>query len=85
MFAEKKTVTIGRDARCTVQLADPVISKVQCTLSVNEASGWTLTDGASEQPSTNGSWLYLNEAFEVYSGMVLKFQQTVLQAKLFKR
>mmetsp|Transcript_16829 Transcript_16829/g.30152 ORF Transcript_16829/g.30152 Transcript_16829/m.30152 type:complete len:103 (+) Transcript_16829:746-1054(+) len=44
-------------------------------------SGWTLVDGdyALQRPSTNGTWLYLSENFEIYSGMVFRANQTLFQ------
>ena len=44
---------------------DPLMSKVQCTFFRSEVSGWTLTDGDGARGSTNSTWLYLNEDFEV--------------------
>ena len=74
-------VTVGRAPTCTVPVDDPLMSKVQCTLYYSEASGWTLADGElqHQHPSTNGTWLYANEDFELYTGTILKFHQTLLQ------
>lgn len=34
------------------------------------------------RPSTNGTWLYLNEDYEVYNGMIFKANQTLFQATI---
>ena len=58
------------------------MSKIQCELYYED--GWFLVDGDSEanKPSTNGTWLYLNEDFEMYDKMVFKTHQTLLQASV---
>lgn len=49
----------------------------------NPASGWILHDGdLSGNASTNGTWLYANEEFEVYEEMFFKTCQTVFKASL---
>lgn len=65
-----------------MRIEDGLLSKVQCTLFYSRLSGWMIEDGKTESGSTNGSWVYLNEEFEVYDGMVLKIRQTVLTANL---
>jgi len=37
-----------------------------------EPGAWVLSDGLNGKPSTNGTWLYLNEDFEMHTGMVFK-------------
>ena len=77
-------VTVGRETDCVLPVVDPLVSKAQCTFYHTEVSGWTLVDGAMKhrQPSTNGTWLYASEDFEIYSGMVLKFSETLLEVRL---
>jgi hypothetical protein len=72
---------IGRGLTCNAKIDDPLLSKVQCSVFYNPMSGWTLVDGdyALQRPSTNGTWLYLSENFEVYSGMVFRANQTLFQ------
>ena len=38
-------------------------------------------DGNGMGPSTNGTWLYLNEEFEVYDGLVFKSHQVLFQVR----
>lgn len=44
-------VTVGRDARCDVQVSDPAVSRTHVVLE-RVAGGWWLTD-----VSTNGTWV----------------------------
>lgn len=37
-----------------------------------EGSAWVLVDGCNGKPSTNGTWLYLNENFTMHTGMIFK-------------
>ena len=39
-------------------------------------------DGYHDKPSTNGTWLYLNEDFEIYDGMVFKANQTIFNVRV---
>lgn len=41
-----------------------------------------LIDGYNNKPSTNGTWLYLNDDFEMFDGMVFKANQTIFDVKL---
>ena len=58
------------------------MSKIQCEIYWDE--GWVLTDGDSEneKPSTNGTWLYLNDEFEIRDKMIFKTHQTLIQASV---
>lgn len=41
-----------------------------------------LTDGFNNKPSTNGTWLYLNENFVMKNGMIFKANQTIFNVEL---
>jgi len=41
-----------------------------------------LTDGFNGKPSTNGTWMYLNEDFSMHTGMVFKANQTIFNVEL---
>lgn len=43
---------------------------------------WMAIDGYSGKQSTNGTWIYLNEDFEVYDGVSFKANQTIFSVKL---
>ena len=41
-----------------------------------------LHDGLKGKPSTNGTWLYINEDLKIYDGMVFKANQTIFSVTL---
>ena len=68
---------------CDVQIMDKLLSKYHCCIKYSEKDGWTLYDGKDgTYLSTNGTWLFTNEDFEVYDKLVFKSNQTVFQVKL---
>jgi hypothetical protein len=77
-------ICIGRHKNCGIQLDDNLLSKVQCSVFFNPTAGWTLIDGdiMQHKASTNGTWLALNEDFEVYNGLVFKTSQTLIQVNV---
>jgi len=44
---------------------------VQCKIEYID-DGWVLMDGDGKKGSTNGTWLFLEELFEVYDNMIFK-------------
>jgi hypothetical protein len=43
---------------------------------------WMLIDGDIDKPSTNGTWLYIENFFEIYNGMIFKAGETLFKADL---
>ena len=78
-------IRVGRHSTCEVPIEDGLISKVQFTVHYEDDSGWTLVDGDMDQqrPSTNGTWVYLSDEYEIYNGMVFKVSSTLFQAMLW--
>lgn len=75
-----RNITIGRYSLADIQINDKLLSKIHCVINFSEKDGWTLLDGQStNKPSTNGTWLYLNEDFEIYDKMIFKTNQSILQ------
>mgnify|MGYP000929568544 CR=1 FL=1 len=67
---EGQEIVIGRTPDCDIRINDKLLSKNQAmvsfqqNLSASEDEGaWVLSDGFMGKPSTNGTWLYLNEDF----------------------
>lgn len=76
-------VFIGRGHSCKVRIKDESLSKTHAMLKFNPASGWILQDGDLQgNASTNGTWLYANEEFEIYEEMLFKTSKAVFKAKL---
>jgi pSer/pThr/pTyr-binding forkhead associated (FHA) protein len=69
----KQPIVIGRTPDCNVRINDKLLSKSQANVCYSDQSDqWVLSDGLGGKPSTNGTWLYLNEDYQMYSGMVFK-------------
>lgn len=74
------TIRIGRSNHCDVVIEDPVLSKQQAHIYFcHSRECWILEDGApgGQHNSLNGTWLYLNEDFEMYDGMMFKVNQVL--------
>ena len=75
---EDKVITIGRGIACDIRLDDHLLSKVHATVYFNR-DGWNITDGDLQKKSTNSTWLYLSDEFEIYTAMIFKCNQSVFQ------
>ena len=74
---------MGRSNTCDVAIEDAVLSKFQASIYFNpEKESWILEDGLNKKKSLNGTWLYLNDDYEIYNGMTFKANQTLFQASL---
>ena len=66
-------IKIGRSNQCDVAIEDAVLSKIQANIYFNqEKECWYLEDGHNNKRSLNGTWLYLNEDYDIYNGMTFK-------------
>ena len=64
-----------------MRIKDDSLSKNHASLRFNPASGWILQDGDFKGvSSTNGTWLYASEEFEIYENMFFKTAQTIFKA-----
>ena len=78
-------VLIGRGHHCKVRIKDESLSKSHATMKYSQISGWILSDGEFESNlSTNGTWLYASEEFELYHLMFFKVSQIIFQVSLSK-
>jgi len=77
-------VRIGRMPDCEVRIEDSLLSKYQGSLKYVQDNGWMLYDGYNGKSSTNSNWLYLNDDFEMYDGMVFKANHTLFQVVIEK-
>lgn len=80
-FTAKEKVTIGRLPHCNVLFDDNQLSRQQCVIEYIEDQ-WVLKDGDGDKHSTNGTWLFVDELFKVYDGMVFKAGQTLFKTKM---
>lgn len=75
---DTEVIKIGRSTNCEVIIEDAVLSKFQSHIFFDsEKECWLLQDGFNGKKSLNGTWLYLNEDFEMYEGMTFKANQTL--------
>ena len=65
---------------CQIQLDDNSLSRCHCTIYYDGC--WVLADGDGEKSSTNGTWYFAEQFFEIYNGMVFKAAQTLFQASI---
>ncbi|TNV83828.1 hypothetical protein FGO68_gene3577 [Halteria grandinella] len=81
---------IGRMSECDIKLQDAGLSRVQCVVQyirnsqLEEEGRWVLIDGNPEtqQKSTNGTWVYLDEAHVVQDGMIFRACNYLFECKL---
>ena len=80
----EQELIIGRSPNCDIRIDDELLSKMQSTIAFDrDQQQWCITDGYKDKPSTNGTWIYLNEEVPIHSGMLLKSNQTFFQANLY--
>jgi hypothetical protein len=76
------TVLIGRMADCRIQFDDSNLSRYQCNIAYDHSKGWVLRDGITQKKSTNGTWLYVEDEFEMYDELVFKAGKTLFKARI---
>lgn len=79
--AEDSPVLIGRMVDCRIRFDDNSLSRYQCCVRYDQADGWMLSDGNGSKNSTNGTWLFVDDYFEIFDGMVFKAGQTLYECK----
>ena len=82
-----QAIVIGRTPDCDIKITDKLLSKIQSHIRVEQDYNgyyrWILFDGSVEgKPSTNGTWIYINEDVPIYEGLIFKANQTIFQAHL---
>ena len=82
-FKSHEKITIGRMPSCSIKFDDNQLSRMQCQIE-NVDGNWILRDGDGTKNSTNGTWLFVDELFKVYDGMVFKAGQTLFRTSKLK-
>lgn len=81
-----REILIGRTPECDIKVNDKLLSKIQSHVKVHfdNVGGykWVLHDGIKGRPSTNGTWLYINDDLKIYEGMIFKANQTIFSVKM---
>ena len=78
---EGQEIIIGRTPNCDIRIDDKLLSKTQAHIKYVDKN-WKLFDGYNGKNSTNGTWIYLNEEFEIYDGMTFKANQTIFNVNV---
>jgi pSer/pThr/pTyr-binding forkhead associated (FHA) protein len=74
-------VRVGRMVDCCIRFDETSLSRYQCSMSFVD-NCWRLEDGDGRRGSTNGTWLFMDEFFEMYDGMAFKAGQSLFEVKL---
>ncbi|CAG9330328.1 unnamed protein product [Blepharisma stoltei] len=74
-------IQIGRIQDCKVVFNDSSLSRYQLILKFQDQVGWILEDGNGVKGSTNGTWLFAEDFFEIHDGLLFKVGQTLFLAK----
>ena len=65
---------------CDIKFEDNQLSRLQCTVYCDDGI-WYLRDGDGQKLSTNGTWLFVDELFPIYDGMVFKAGHTLFKTQ----
>jgi len=57
---------VGRSPNCDIRIDDELLSKTQAHVYFDKnENAWVIMDGYQGKPSTNGTWLYVNEEHQI--------------------
>jgi pSer/pThr/pTyr-binding forkhead associated (FHA) protein len=79
---QDEQIIIGRMNDCRIRFEDTNLSRYQCNIKFQEERGWALKDGVGNKNSTNGTWIYVEEEFEITDKMMFKAGKTLFEATL---
>lgn len=65
---------------CHIRFEDTSLSRYHCMLTYDKM--WMVSDGDGEKPSTNGTWLFAEQFFEISDGLSFKVGETLFKAQL---
>ena len=65
---------------CQIRFEDTSLSRYHCALHYEKS--WMIHDGEQEKPSTNGTWLFAEQFFEIFDGMTFKVGETLFRSQL---
>jgi pSer/pThr/pTyr-binding forkhead associated (FHA) protein len=75
------TILVGRMVDCRVRFDDNSMSRYQCSI-FHDERGWVLVDGMGDKKSTNGTWLFVEEDYEIFDKLVFKAGKTLFQVQI---
>ena len=65
---------------CKIRFDDNSLSRYHCIITFNRV--WYIQDGDGKKLSTNGTWLFAEDFFEVYDGMFFKVGETLFRSDI---
>lgn len=68
---DKSVFYIGRKPECDIVLNETQFSREQFIIYF-ENGNWFIKDGGKENPSTNGTWLYVEKKYQINDSFTFK-------------
>jgi len=65
---------------CTIRFEDTSLSRYHCLFYFDKQ--WIVSDGDGEKASTNGTWLFADNFFEIFDGMNFKVGESLFKAQI---
>jgi hypothetical protein len=85
----KSIIRIGRSSNNEIHVSDATISNTHCSIQYDNVVGWTIRDGYCPKsvaslytPSSNGTWLFLNNKCKISNGMIFKSGNLLFEAEI---
>jgi len=81
---EKDIITVGRNKDCTLHVdKSSSFSRVQFTIQYDDFSEkWLVYDGDKVKKSTNGTWLFLDNSFEIQNNTSFRIGSSLFNVEL---
>ncbi|OMJ80059.1 hypothetical protein SteCoe_19789 [Stentor coeruleus] len=74
-------IVIGRMNDCAIRFDDNSLSRYHCIITYKDR--WIIQDGDGNKISTNGTWLFVEEFFEIHNEMIFKVGETTFRTETF--
>lgn len=65
---------------CGIKFDDNNLSRYHCIISLKD--NWIISDGDGLSQSTNGTWLFVEDFFEVHNEMIFKVGESTFKSEL---
>lgn len=66
---------------CAIRFDDNSLSRYHCIITYKDR--WIIQDGDGNKISTNGTWLFVEEFFEIHNEMIFKVGETTFRTETF--
>lgn len=77
-----KLIRVGRVSDCEIKFDVNTLSRYQFTIVYKESKGWVVIDGYDGKQSTNGTWLFVEDYYEISQNIAVKIGQTLFKVTL---